>query len=58
MQKAIDNGANVNSRVAYNLASSDRDEDKNLVLRTPLGMALEWGFDDVAELLRKNGAKE
>jgi hypothetical protein len=58
MQKAIDNGANVNSRVAYNLASSDRDEDKNLVLRTPLGMALEWGFDDVARLLRKNGAKE
>lgn len=57
MQKAIDSGANVNSRFAVNLSSSDREEDKNLAVWTPLRMAWSWRFYDVVGLLLKNGAK-
>lgn len=64
--KAIQLGGDVNGAFVYdsfnktpvNPSSNPPQSNFMYEARTPLRLAIDYGFDDVAELLRANGARE
>lgn len=55
----IAKGANVNWEFPGSIiGGKNRRDEARILAKTPLGIALELGYADIAELLRQNGAKE